>query len=171
MIKYIDKTHAKLIVSFGSGKNRTRRTKNITYKTKRDAKKQYDEFEDKVKSERTINKGLTVEDLLAWYIDRFKMNGGKDTTVRAYKVAKKPISKYMGHEKAKDITLFKVERFIASEVKSRSPKTIKNEVSLLSSAYKQAIRRGMLNNNPCEYAVIPKQVKPDIDILNKQIFE
>ena len=166
MIKYIDKTHAKLIVSFGSGKNRTRRTKNIIYKNKRDAERQYREFEDKVKSERTINRGLTVEDLLTWYIDRFKMNGGKDTTVRAYKIAKKPIIAYMGHEKAKDINLFKVERFIASEVNSRSPKTIKNEISLLSSAYKQAIRRGMLNENPCEYAVIPKQVKPDIDILN-----
>lgn len=55
MIQYIDKTHAKLIVSIGSGKDRTRRTKNITYKNKRDAKSQYDEFEEKVKGERTIN--------------------------------------------------------------------------------------------------------------------
>ena len=165
MIKYIDRTHAKLIVSFGSGKGRTRRTKNIIYKNKRDAERQYREFEDKVKSERTINTGLTIEDLLTWYIDRFRMNGGKATTVRAYKIAKKPIIAYMGREKAKDVNLFMVERFIASEIESRSPKTIKNEISLLSSAYKQAIRRGMLKENPCEYAIIPKQVKPDIGIL------
>lgn len=167
-IEYIDKTHAKLIVSIGSGKKRSRKTKNITYRNKRDAERQYREFEDKVKSERTINTGLTIEDLLTWYIDRFKMNGGKATTVRAYKIAKKPIIAYMGSEKAKDVNLFKVEKFISSEVKSRSPKTIKNEISLLSSAYKQAIRRGMLKENPCEYAVIPKQVKPDIDILDTE---
>ena len=165
MIKYIDKTHAKLIVSTGSGKDRTRRTKNITYKNKRDAKRQYDEFEEKIKGERTINTDLTVDGLLTWYIERFKMNGGKDTTARAYGIAKKPIIAYFNGAKAKDVQLLDVERFIASEVKIRSPKTIKNEISLLSSAYKQAIRRGMLKENPCEYATIPRQVKPKIDIL------
>lgn len=165
MIQYIDKTHAKLIVSTGSGKDRTRRTKNITYKNKRDAKRQYDEFKKKVKGERTINTALTVDGLLTWYIDRFKMNGGKETTARAYGIAKKPIIAYFNGAKAKDVQLLDVERFIASEAKIRSPKTIKNEISLLSSAYKQAIRRGMLKENPCEYATIPRQVKPKIDIL------
>lgn len=165
MIQYIDRTHAKLIVSIGSGKHRMRKTKNVTYRNKRDAERQYREFEDKVRKERTIDTDLTVEGLLTWYIDRFKRNGGKDTTVRAYKIAKKPIIAYFGDDKAKDVTLFAIDKFIASEVESRSPKTIKNEISLLSSAYKQAIRRGMLKENPCEYAVIPKQVKPEIDIL------
>lgn len=168
MIKYIDKTHAKLIVSIGSGKNRTRKTKNITYKTKRDAERQYREFEDKVKNEQTINTELTVEDLLTWCIERFKLNGGKETTIRAYKVAKKPIIAYMGNKKAKDVTLFEVDQFIASEAEIRSPKTIKNEISLLSSAYIQAIRRSMLKENPCEYSVIPKQIKPEIDILGTE---
>lgn len=168
MIKYIDKTHAKLIVSIGSGKNRTRRTKNITYKNRRDAKNQYDAFKEKVKGERTINTVLTVDGLLTWYIERFKLNGGKDTTARAYGVAKKPIIAYFKGVKAHDVKLLDVERFIASEVKIRSPKTIKNEVSLLSSAYKQAIRRGMLKDNPCKYAAIPKQVKPEITILTKK---
>jgi integrase len=165
-IKYIDKTHAKLIVSLGSGKDRIRKTKNIIYKGKRDAERQYREFEDKVKEERTINTELTVENLLTWYITRFEMNGGKETTARAYKVAKKPIVAYFSNDKAKDLDLFRVEQFIASEAKIRAPKTIKNEMSLLSSAYKQAIRRRMLKTNPCEYAVIPKQVKKEVTILN-----
>jgi len=167
MIQYIDKKRAKLIVSIGSGKARVRKTKNITYKNKRDAERQYREFEEKVKNEKCIDQSLTVGDLLTWYIDRFRMNGGKDTTVRAYKVARKPICDYFGHLKAKDITLFQVERFIASEAEIRSPKTIKNEISLLGSAYKQAIRWGMLKENPCEYAVLPKQVRPSIDILDQ----
>ena len=43
-IEYIDKTHARLVVSYGSKENRVRRVKRITYKTKTDAKNQYDEF-------------------------------------------------------------------------------------------------------------------------------
>ena len=165
MIKYIDRKTAKLVVSFGSGSSRTRRTKKITYKNKRDAKRQYDEFKEKVKAERTINKDLTVEGLLDWYITRFETNGGKETTVRAYKVAKSAIVRYFKQDKAKDITLYRVERFIASETKIHAPKTIKNEMSLLNSAFKQAVRQGMLNANPCEYAVIPRQTKPDKVIL------
>ena len=165
MIQYIDRKTAKLIVSSGSGSSRTRRTKKITYKNKRDAERQYREFEEKVRSERTINKDLTVDDLLTWYIKRFELNGGKETTVRAYNVAKNAIVKYFKEEKAKDVTLFGVEKFIASETKKHKPKTIRNELSLLSSAYKLAIRQGMLISNPCEYAVTPRQTKSEKRIL------
>ena len=33
-IEYIDKTHARLVVSYGSKQNRVRRVKRITYKNK-----------------------------------------------------------------------------------------------------------------------------------------
>lgn len=165
MIQYIDRKTAKLVVSYGSGKSRTRRTKKITYKNKRDAERQYREFEDKVRSERTINKDLTVEGLLDWYITRFQLNGGKETTIRAYNVQKRAIVRYFKQEKAKDVTLYSVERFIASETKIHAPKTIKNEISLLSSSFKLAVRQGILNSNPCEYAVAPRQVKSEKRIL------
>lgn len=164
-IEYIDRKTAKLVVSYGSGSSRTRRTKKITYKNKRDAKKQYDEFVEMVKAERTIDKDLTVEGLLDWYITRFEMNGGKETTARSYKVAKSAIVKYFKQEKAKDITLYNVDRFIASEAKIHAPKTIKNELSLLSSAFKMAVRQGVLITNPCEYAVTPRQIRKEKKIL------
>lgn len=94
---------------------------------------QYDEFAEMVKAERTINKDLTVEGLLDWYITRFKSNGGKETTARAYKVAKSAIVNCFKQEKAKDITLYHIDKFLASETKIHAPKTIKNELSLLSS--------------------------------------
>ena len=164
-IDYLDKTHAKLTVSIGSGKNRRRRVKRITYSGKRDAERQYKEFEAVVMREQDVDMVLTVERLVLWYIDRFKANGGKDTTARAYTVASKPIISHFSGVKAAKVTLTDVEDFIASEQEYRGSKTIKNEISLLSSAYKQAIRREMLTNNPCEYAVIPKQEKPEITIL------
>ena len=33
-IEYLDKSHAKLVISFGSGKNRVRKVKKITYTKK-----------------------------------------------------------------------------------------------------------------------------------------
>lgn len=164
-IEYIDKKHARLVVSYGSGKNRVRRVKRITYKNKTDAKKQYDDFCEEVKKNFNVDRNLTVEDLLTNYINAFDRNGGKETTVRAYNTAKKPIIAHFKGFKAHEVTLYMIEQFIASETAQHSPKTIKNEISLLNSAYKQAVRRGMLNDNPCEYAEIPRQVKPKIEIL------
>ena len=164
-IEYIDKTHARLVVSVGSGKDRVRRVKRITYKNKKDAKSQYEKFLEEIKKSSGIDRSLTVDALIRRYIDKFRQNGGKETTIRAYETAAKPLASFFKGRKACEVTLLMVEDFIASELLIRSPKTIKNEISLLSSAYKQAVRIGLLNHNPCEYAVIPKQVKPEIDIL------
>lgn len=128
-IEYIDKTHAKLVVNFGSGKNRVRRVKRITYKGKKDAVRQYEEFKQSLTN--PIDSDMTVEALLNWYIDSFEKSGGKPTTVRAYKVSSKTIIAYFRRFRAKDVKLCDVDTFIASETKIRSSKTIKNEISLL----------------------------------------
>ena len=164
-IEYLDGKHARLVVSYGSGSSRVRRVKRITYKNKTDAKNQYTSFRSEVERNFNVDRNMTIEDLLNWYINKFERDGGKETTTRAYRTSAKPIIAFFRSFRAHEVTLYMIDGFISSEAEMRSPKTIKNEISLLSSAYKQAIRRGMLNTNPCEYAVIPKQVKPKIDIL------
>ena len=164
-IEYIDKTHARLVVSYGSKQNRVRRVKRITYRNKTDAKNQYEAFRDEVMRDFNVDRDMTVEGLLDWYIDRFESNGGKETTVRAYRTSAKPIKAFFKGIKAHEVSLHMIDNFIASEGEIRSPKTIKNEVSLLNSTYKNAIRRVIVNQNPCEYCEIPKQSKPQIDIL------
>lgn len=166
-IEYIDKTHARLVVSSGSGSNRIRRVKRITYKGKKDAERQYRDFQLAVSRESNVDISMSVEDLLNWYIQNFEQNGGKPTTVRAYKVSSKPIISFFKGKKARDITLYNIDSFISAESKIRGSKTIRNEVSLLKSSYTFAIRRGLLEDNPCSYAVIPRQVKPQIDILSE----
>ena len=162
-IEYLNKTHAKLVVTRGSGANRERRVKRITYKNKKDAERQYLEFLKTV--DFGVDSSMTVSRMLYWYIQSFVDNGGKETTERGYRTAAKAVNKYLGNMKAKDITLSHIESCIAKM--DASPKTIKNRISLLSSAYKSAIRRGLLNHNPCEYVLMPKQVKPDINILSE----
>ena len=164
-IEYLDKTHARLVVSKGTGKNRIRKVKRITYKGKKDAERQYREFQDSIALK--VDDDITIEELLNQYIKSFETKGGKQTTVRAYKIASKPVNAVFGKYKAKDIHIHNVEKFIESETESRSAKTIRNEISLLSSAYNHAIRRGQLSENPCQYAVLPRQSRPDISILSE----
>ena len=162
-IEYLDKNHAKLVVTRGSGANRERKVKRITYTSKRDAKNQYDAFVASVKF--GVNDKMTVKELLDWYVDRFKENGGKETTSAGYESAAKAISKTIGKRRASELQLRDIDAFIKKQKKTYSPKTIKNQLSLLNSSYKDAIRRGILLFNPCEYATIPRQTKPDIQIL------
>lgn len=163
-IEYLDKTHAKLVVTRGSGANRERRVKRITYISKKDAERQYLEFLKSV--DFGVDSSMTVSRLLHWYIQSFVENGGKETTARGYRTAAKALNKYLGTLKAKDVTLSQIETCIGKM--KASPKTIKNRISLLNSAYKSAIRRGLLNHNPCEYVLIPKQVRPEINILSEE---
>ena len=137
-IEYLDNKHARLVVSYGSGKNRVRRVKRITYKNKTDAKKQYDAFVKDVERNFNVDRDLTVSDLLDWYITRFEKNNGKETTVRAYKTASKPIKAFFKGIKAHEVSLHMIDSFVASEAEIRSPKTMKNELSLLNSTYKAA---------------------------------
>ena len=59
-IEYLDKTHAKLVISKGSGENRERKVKRITYTSKKDAIRQYKLFEAQVNF--VINGDITVRD-------------------------------------------------------------------------------------------------------------
>mgnify|MGYP003290531216 CR=1 FL=1 len=167
MIEQKSRNKFRLIVSTkdDNGK-RTRRTKTVECSGKREAQRLYAEFEKEIHAKR-LN-GYTVKDLIDAYIGRFEKNGGKETTIRAYRCASKPIISAIGERNAEELTLAQVERFISAETKIRSPKSIKNEVSLISSAYKYGIKAGIVTHNPCVDATIPKQIKPDIDTLNEE---
>ena len=53
MIEYISKGKAKLIVSVGSGENRRRKAKTVTYTTKKELAEMHRKFEDEVRKHYT----------------------------------------------------------------------------------------------------------------------
>lgn len=176
-IQYLSRTKAKLIVSTGSASrgNRKQYTRTITYSGKKDAERQYRAFELECASSSMT--GETVGDLVDAYIDMQRLKGTKETTLRGYESYARRLKLRFKGIKAKDLTPYQIEKFIASAVKGdaksgyptkASPKTIKGYISLLSSAYKMAIRNKMLTYNPCDAVVIPKQKKPDITVLTKE---
>jgi len=174
-IQYLSRNKAKLIVSTGSASKGTRKqwTKTVTITGKKNAKDQYDAF---VKECTAAITAETVADLLDAYIDMQRIKGLKETTLKGYESYAKRLKLAFKGIKAKDLTTYQIEKFIASAVKGdpksgypkkASPKTIKGYVSLLSSSYKMAIRNRLLTVNPCDAVVIPKQKRPDVVVLTK----
>ena len=175
-IRYISRTKAKLIVSTGSASKGTRRryTRIVTITGKKDAERQYRAFELECASSSMTAE--SVGDLLDAYIDMQRIKGIKETTLTGYESYAKRLKLAFKGVLAKELSPYQIEKFIASAVKGdaksgypkkASPKTIKGYISLLSSAYKMAIRNKMLRYNPCDAVVIPKQKKPDITVLTR----
>ena len=176
-IQYLSRNKAKLIVSTGSASkgNRRRWTRIVTITGKKDAERQLKAFE--LECSTSSMAGKSVGDLLDVYIDMQRVKGLKATTIRGYESYAKRLKLAFKGIKAKDLTTYQIEKFIATAVKGdaksgypkqASPKTIKGYVSLLSSAYKMAIRNRLLVVNPCDAVTIPKQKKPDIVVLTKE---
>ena len=170
MIQEIGKNKALLIVNIGSGKNRKRKVKTVTFKTKRELRQMYDEFEAEIK--KTPRNGITVRELVDNYIRKKDMLGLKATTIRGYKTCAERIESLLGKFSADSLTTYQLENFVALGVdkssKKYSAKTMANTIGLLSSAYDDAIRTGQLAHNPCINVTLPKRERKEIEVFNEE---
>lgn len=169
MIQEISKGKALLIVNIGSGKNRKRRVKTVTYKTKRELRNMYDDFEAEVK--KVPHNEITVKQLVDNYIRKKSALGIKATTIRGYRTCAQRLDSLLGGFSADSLTTYQLENFVALNVdksfKGYSPKTIANTISLLSSAYEDAIRTGQLSHNPCRNVTLPKRDRKEIEVFSE----
>lgn len=164
MIKELEKGKARLIVSVGGRADRRRYCKTVTYKTKKELKKLYDEFE--AECQKTPLSDITVKDLLESYVSHCRTLGRKATTIHGYEVTAERCYSLLGTILAKSLTTYRLEKFVAEMGDNGlSPKTIKNTIGLLSAAYDHAIFIGQLTENPCKRITLPKQQPKDIRIL------
>lgn len=169
MIKEVGKGKALLIVNIGSGEKRKRRVKTVRYSTKRELRRMYDEFESQVK--RVPTGVMSVAELLDNYINKKSALGIKATTVRGYRICAERIVASIGELSADSLTTYHLENFVAENAYNGSvgysPKTIANTISLLSSAYEDAIRTGRLYSNPCKNVSLPKRDKKEIEVFDE----
>lgn len=174
MIRDFGNGKAQLVVSIGSRTKRKKYSKTITYSGKKDLNAQYAAFEAEVKGGQ-LPEALTIKELLSWYIEHQETVGIKATTLQGYRTCERRINTLMqSNVDASSISLFHIEKFIGKMAKTLSPKTIKNTVSLLSSAYSYAVKCGVLFNNPCTGATIPKKQKGEKVVYTREqipIFE
>lgn len=161
MIKLLGKGKAKLIVSIGSGKDRTRKTRVVEYSGKKELQKMYEAFENECRKKPLS--GMSVNDLIEGYIKKRKIVGIKATTEVGYRTAQNRLIPFTDGFSAKNLTTYQLDKIIAQMVeKGYAPKTISNSISLLSAAYEDAIRTDLLEHNPCNNVTMPKRKKKEI---------
>lgn len=164
MIEHIEKGKAKFIINFGSGKNRVRRTKTVTYKRKRELDKMYDAF--KAECKRDQQSDETVEEMVDAFIDSRKLLGAKATTIKGYEKCRDRLSAALKKRNASEVTPYLIDRFVSQSADKYAPKTMRNTISVLSASYDRAIQLGMLTENPCSKVTLPKNKKKDVDIFS-----
>ena len=166
MIQIIDKHKAKLIVNIGSGKKRKRRTKIVEYDRKKDLRPMYIDFERECRGMQYTND--TVEAVVDSYIDSRKRLGAKATTIKGYELCRDRLSSALKEEKAKEVTPYLIDKYIADIADKYAPKTIRNTISVLSASYDRAVQLGLLTENPCSKVTLPKQNQPEIQTLSEE---
>ena len=164
MIEHIEKGKAKFIINFGSGTNRVRRTKTVTYKRKRELVKMYQAFEAECKRDQQSDE--TVEEMVNAYIDSRKLLGAKATTINGYEKCRNRLSTALKKRNASEVSPYLIDRFVSQSADKYAPKTIRNTISVLSASYDRAIQLGMLTENPCSKVALPKNKKKDVDIFS-----
>lgn len=164
MIKELEKGKARLVVSVGGRADRKRYCKTVTYKTKKELKKLYDEFE--AECQKTPLTDITVKDLLESYVSHCKTLGRKAETIRGYKTTAKRCYSSIGGILAKKLTTYHLEKFVAEMADNGlAAKTIKNTMGLISAAYDHAIFIGQLDANPCKRVSKPSGQPRETRIL------
>lgn len=167
-IQIIGKQKAKLIVSVGSGNKKRRYCKTVIFSGKKELNRLYTEFENSIRNGHRPS-DMTVPELVEWHISTLETLGCKKTTLKGYRIALNRL--YFDFERvlASDCTMYHIEKFITQNAnKGLATKTIKNTISLLSSAYRHGIKVGIVTANPCDGVQFPKEEKKEIQTLSAE---
>lgn len=168
-IEYKDKNKCRLVVYAGTdayGKKK-RFYRTVTYTSKRNAEKQYRQFENEVEAGLKKDSKAKVSEIMDDYIKSRERKGMKAMTINGYKVIKKRVSDTLGDPIAAKVTRKMVDDWIAQMDEKYSAKTISNTVGLLSACYERSIDLEVLNRNPCRHAEIPERKKKEAVTLTK----
>lgn len=168
-IEYLKNNNVRFTVYVGKdlkGKDIIAR-KTVKYINKRDARDQYKDFEEQVRSgQHNAGTSLGVIDLCNEYLSQMKRKGRKATTIRGYEFVINRVEDILGNPKAKAITPLMADRFVDELVeKGYSPKTVRNTVFFLASVYKQGQKWRLLTQNPFDLVELPPQEQPEKRVL------
>lgn len=157
----------KLIAFLGTDSNGKKRTKSITFKDfdptisvkqqEKLALRKAIEFEDKLKNGVCFDGNkVTFEEFARMWLNDMERKLVY-TTYTAYKqILEKSIIPYFGHMKLTKIKLSMIEDFYKTLLPEYSQSTILRYVHILNGIFKTAVRRELIERNPCAGAEVPK---------------
>lgn len=141
-------------------------SKTITYTTKKDARRQYEQFVHDVKTG-AVNAGtsISLSELMDRVIDTLRRNGRAETTLRGYEVNKRRIIDTLGDPPARKISPLHVETWLDDITERFSPKTVRNTVFFLSQCFAYGMRWRLVTANPLQDVELPPANTPEAVIL------
>ena len=169
-IEYKSKDKCRLVVYAGSdayGKP-LRYYKTFKYTSRRNAEKQYRDFEREVIDGKKKESNIKLSKMMDDYIDSRRRKGVHTTTITGYTSIKKRIEETIGDPIASKVTRKMVDDWIRTLSDSLQPKTVKNIVSFLSACYQRYVELEMLEKNPCRHAELPEQSAKERLILTHE---
>lgn len=172
-IEYKSKNKCRLVVYAGSDAygRPIRYTRTVSYTSKRNAEKQYRQFENEVEEGLKKDPTVKVSEILDDYIASRKRKGMKAMTINGYEVAKARILNTMGDPIAAKVNRKMIDDWITKLSTTYSGKTIRNTIGLLSASYERYIDLEVLNRNPCRHADIPERKKKQAVTLTRDMIE
>lgn len=170
-IEYRSKNKCRLVVYAGTDAyGRVQRfTKTVTYTSKRDAEKQYRQFESEIENGAKKELKIRVSEMMDGYMSSRKRKGLRTTTLNQYEVTKQRILDTLGDPFADRVTRKMIDDWIGMlDDKEFASKTIKNTVNFLSACYERYIDLEQLDHNPCKRADIPDKPGKNIVTLSAE---
>ncbi len=142
--------------------------KSIYGKTRKIVSEKLTEIQHSIHTNTYINPTtLTVEEWLDIWLDDYKSNVIKPTTLATYKTRiEVHLKPKLGHMLLKNLTTHTVQQFANSLLREKlSPKHISGIINVLKAAIEQAIKNDMLNKNVAKHIVLPKIQSKKTEIL------
>ena len=152
----------------------TGKAKRISYytHTKQEAVKKLHEKEYDIHFNHQIDPTSTkLIDWLRVWLDKYMRNSLKQSTYTSYKgYVEKHLSAAFPTLKLKDLTPMLLQDFYNYKLNNEglSPKTIANIHRCLHKALKQAVLEHHIDFNPCDAVNLPRNEKPQIEILTRE---
>lgn len=100
---------------------------------------------------------ITVDDWFHTWIEEYKMNNIKPTTVELYeRTYIHHIYPYLKKRKLKDIRPEHIQRVFNQEAKKLSKQSLQRLRVIINSMFKQAYKNGIIKRNPVSMTTLPK---------------
>lgn len=113
------------------------------------------------RGERPDESGWTVAELLAAYLDRGAHRWSTNTVATYTLIVDRHIVPHVGRREARALTSSQVQRWIDGRTGKVSPSVLQSARTILSGAYREAIRLGQVTTNPVTGVKVPPRERVD----------
>jgi len=88
-----------------------------------------------------------IKDILSTYLEGLQ-GDLSDRTIQSYRDSMKGFLAFANVERLHEVTANLIERFRRKRLKTKAPKTVKNDLTTLSAFFRYCMRQGYLDTNP-----------------------